>query len=97
MRFDQQWHLKNTGQTGNWGYAGTPGADIGAEAAWNTTRGAGVRIAIVDHGFDVHHPDLAAALEGALQTALHLRVPVHVVPPGSLPRFEMKASRWIRQ
>ena len=41
--------------------------------------------------------DLAAALEGALQTALHLRIPVHMVPPGSLPRFEMKASRWIRQ
>jgi len=41
-------------------------------------------------------PDLAAALEGALQEALHLRIPVHVVPHGSLPRFEMKASRWIR-
>ena len=65
MRFDQQWHLKNTGQTGNWGYAGTPGADIGAEAAWKTTRGAGVRMAIIDHGFDVHHPDLASAFTDA--------------------------------
>jgi len=54
-----QWHLKNTGQTGNRGYAGTPGADIGAEVAWETTRGAGVRIAVIDSGFDVHHPDLA--------------------------------------
>ena len=59
-----QWHLKNTGQVGDFGYAGTPGADIGAEIAWATTRGAGSRIAIIDTGFDVRHPDLAAAVEG---------------------------------
>jgi phenylacetate-CoA ligase len=32
----------------------------------------------------------------ALQNALHLRVPVRILPPGSLPRFEMKANRWVR-
>ena len=35
-------------------------------------------------------------LEQSFQTALNLRVPVRVLPPGSLPRFEMKAQRWVR-
>jgi phenylacetate-CoA ligase len=39
---------------------------------------------------------LAAALEKTFQTMLHLRIPVVLVPPGSLPRFELKAQRWIR-
>lgn len=39
---------------------------------------------------------LAHQLEGALQIAFNLRIPVAVVPQGSLPRFEMKAQRWVR-
>ena len=39
---------------------------------------------------------LAQNLERALATSLSLRVPVQVAPAGSLPRFEMKARRWIR-
>ncbi len=39
---------------------------------------------------------LAHRLEAALRDALALRVPVTVVEPGTLPRFEMKAKRWIR-
>lgn len=39
---------------------------------------------------------LAHELESALQTAFNLRIPVAVVPQGSLPRFEMKAQRWVR-
>jgi len=39
---------------------------------------------------------LAHDLEGALQIAFNLRVPVSVAPPGSLPRFEMKSARWQR-
>lgn len=35
-------------------------------------------------------------LEQSLETALNLRVPVQLRPPGTLPRFEMKARRWIR-
>jgi phenylacetate-CoA ligase len=38
---------------------------------------------------------LAEDVAGALATALALRVPVEIVPPGSLPRFELKARRWI--
>lgn len=38
----------------------------------------------------------AARLEAALQTTLNLRIPVSAVAPGSLPRFEMKAKRWVQ-
>jgi phenylacetate-CoA ligase len=39
---------------------------------------------------------LQKELERSLQTALNLRVPIRLLPPGSLPRFEMKAQRWKR-
>jgi phenylacetate-CoA ligase len=35
-------------------------------------------------------------LESALRNALALRISVSAVPPGKLPRFEMKAKRWVR-
>jgi len=35
-------------------------------------------------------------LEQSFQTTLNLRVPVRLLPPGSLPRFEMKALRWAK-
>jgi len=35
-------------------------------------------------------------LESSFDKALALRVPVTAVSPGSLPRFEMKAKRWVR-
>jgi phenylacetate-CoA ligase len=40
------------------------------------------------------NPDCAAALETRLQSTLALRIPVQNVPPGTLPRFELKARRW---
>ncbi|MFF0991398.1 S8 family peptidase [Kocuria nitroreducens] len=52
-RYGEQWQWSNTGQSG-----GTPGADVSAEAAWGTTRGAGVRVAVIDNGFLVTHEDL---------------------------------------
>jgi phenylacetate-CoA ligase len=39
---------------------------------------------------------LAAALAEDFQTALALRVPVRAVAAGTLPRFEHKARRWLR-
>jgi phenylacetate-coenzyme A ligase PaaK-like adenylate-forming protein len=39
---------------------------------------------------------LVHRLELALRNALGLRVPVVAVAKGSLPRFEMKAQRWVR-
>jgi phenylacetate-coenzyme A ligase PaaK-like adenylate-forming protein len=34
-------------------------------------------------------------LAKAFQESLALRVPVKLVEPGALPRFELKARRWI--
>jgi phenylacetate-CoA ligase len=39
---------------------------------------------------------LQQRLERLLQTLLNLRIPVRLLAPGSLPRFEMKAQRWTR-
>lgn len=39
---------------------------------------------------------LQQRLELSLQSALNLRVPVRLLSPGTLPRFEMKAQRWIK-
>jgi phenylacetate-CoA ligase len=38
---------------------------------------------------------LTHRLEAALTHAFALRIPVSLVPAGSLPRFEMKARRWV--
>ena len=55
--YGQQWHLNNTGGSG-----GVAGADIAAERAWDFTLAQGVRVAVIDNGFDVGHLDLAAAV-----------------------------------
>ena len=41
-------------------------------------------------------PSIAHRLEVALRDALNLRIPVSLAPPGTLPRFELKAKRWVR-
>ncbi len=41
-------------------------------------------------------PALAHRIEATLRDALALRIPVTIVASGSLPRFEMKAKRWIK-
>lgn len=38
---------------------------------------------------------LAHRLEAALRDALGLRIPITLLEPGSLPRFEMKSRRWV--
>lgn len=55
--YADQWQWNNTGAGG-----GTAGADVAAEAAWDHTRGAGIRVAVVDNGFDTDHEDLAAGV-----------------------------------
>ncbi len=41
--------------------------------------------------------DLARRIGYALQTAFNLRIPVQMAVAGSLPRFELKAKRWVRE
>jgi thermitase len=56
--FSQQWSLNNTGQTG-----GKIDADIDAPEAWDIATGTNsVKIAIVDTGVDLDHPDLSGKL-----------------------------------
>ena len=55
-QFTNQWALNNTGANG-----GRAGADINAEAAWETATGApGVIVAVLDSGALTTHQDLAA-------------------------------------
>lgn len=58
--FSQQWHLRNTGQGG-----GTTGLDVNIASVWDTFRGAGQRIAIIDDGLQTTHPDLSPNVDTA--------------------------------
>ena len=55
--FSSQWAIKNQGYLG-----GTPGADMKVEQAWNYATGSGIKVAILDEGVDLTHPDLQANL-----------------------------------
>ena len=62
--FSEQWHLQNTGQTGFTRNGGTPGADMRmSDAIRDGRNGSGVRLAVVDTGLEICHPDLAANVE----------------------------------
>ncbi len=55
--FPNQWHLRNTGQGG-----GTSGVDVNITGVWDTFRGKGMVIGIIDDGLQTTHPDLAPAV-----------------------------------
>jgi subtilisin family serine protease/subtilisin-like proprotein convertase family protein len=52
--FTTQWHLRNTGQG-----SGRVGVDANVVDVWDTRKGSGIQIAVVDDGVDFAHPDLA--------------------------------------
>ncbi len=54
-----QWNLYNYGQ-----YGATPDIDMDVYEAWQYTSGKGVRVAVIDNGFDLSHPDLRGAFVG---------------------------------
>ena len=56
----QQWHLKNLGSIEGKRYTRIKaGEDLNVEAAWNSgLNGDGIRVAVVDDGLDMTHPDL---------------------------------------
>lgn len=51
--FSSQWGLHNTGQ-----YDGVSGMDIRATEAWILANGQGIKVAVIDNGIDLTHPDL---------------------------------------
>lgn len=57
--YKNQWGLINTGQTIK-NKVGKANADIKVQQAWDVTRGNGVKIAVLDTGLDMSHPDLAS-------------------------------------
>lgn len=60
--FGNQWGLRNIGQTLG-GQAGTPGVDIGATVYWqNNTGSSSIRVAVIDTGITLTHPDLQGNL-----------------------------------
>ncbi|MDH4190453.1 MAG: S8 family serine peptidase [Betaproteobacteria bacterium] len=57
----QEWHLKNTGQSGFADFGGVAGMDINVDPVYNAGQsGKGVIVAIVDSGMEIAHEDLAA-------------------------------------
>jgi len=46
---------------------------------------------------DADPQQLVRALAGAFKVSMALRVPIEIADAGSLPRFEMKAKRWVRE
>ena len=56
--YGNQWGFNNTGQ-----YGGNAGCDIKAPEAWNITKGSSnIKVAVVDEGVDLNHPDLYSNL-----------------------------------
>ncbi|NBV87260.1 MAG: phenylacetate--CoA ligase family protein, partial [Verrucomicrobia bacterium] len=54
---------------------------------------------LTEVGVEVEAPgaqEVCAKLETAFERAFSLRIPVRQVAPGTLPRFEFKARRWVR-
>tara|TARA_B110000259_G_scaffold151310_1_gene170954 strand:- start:2766 stop:4985 length:2220 start_codon:yes stop_codon:yes gene_type:complete len=58
--FGDQWTLKNTGQNG-----GFSGIDINIEKAWDLSTGNNIKVAVVDQGIELNHPDLITNIFGA--------------------------------
>jgi subtilisin family serine protease len=57
--FANQWHHRNTGQSG-----GTPGADLNTTAAWDVTTGStDIVVAVLDTGIDTDHPEFAGRID----------------------------------
>jgi len=54
-----------------------------------------LRLRVEPAASDIAPQALARRIATQMRSALHLRVPVTICPPNTLPRFEMKAKRWV--
>ena len=61
-QFLEQWQHFNRGSID--GIPGVAGEDLDSINAWEVTKGAGIRIAVIDGGMQLDHPDLAAGIVG---------------------------------
>jgi subtilisin family serine protease len=60
--YSQQWYLRNLGTI----LPSVAGIDVNVVNVWDTRKGSGVVIGMVDDGFEISHPDLASGYVGAL-------------------------------
>lgn len=64
LLYPMQWHLRNTGAKSFASVAPVAGVDLNVEGAWAMGySGQGIKLAIVDGGLEVGHPDLAANVD----------------------------------
>ncbi|MCB1063407.1 MAG: AMP-binding protein, partial [Verrucomicrobiae bacterium] len=56
-----------------------------------------LEIAVEPHQLPPPHVNLEERIAKALSNAFALRIPVRLVSPGSLPRFEFKSKRWVKR
>lgn len=59
--YTHQWHLENDGRIDDANFPTKPGADAKVTAAWRRLGNLGsrnIKIAVIDNGFDLNHPDL---------------------------------------
>lgn len=57
--YSSQWAINNNGYLG-----GTTDADMDVDGAWTLSTGLGVKVAVIDEGVDLLHPDLQTNLLG---------------------------------
>ncbi len=55
--YSSQWAINNNGYLG-----GMPDADMDVDEAWTLSTGSGIKVAVLDVGVDLSHPDLQANL-----------------------------------
>jgi subtilisin family serine protease len=58
--YDHQWNVQNTGSSVQ--YSGIAGADMKVSDAWAYATGENIKVAVIDEGVDLDHPDLKANL-----------------------------------
>jgi subtilisin family serine protease len=57
--YAHQWHLKNTGQSSYSNVPAIANEDINVEPVWSENiTGKGIRVAVIDEGVEINHPDL---------------------------------------